>query len=123
MRLARGMALCATGGPRIHLKRRQTDDRALCGLEIRGPQPEQAARVTCFTCMKRIRDVERPPATRDTVPVWVNKSAQVHLASRVMPPLFCAAETLCGRQVGALLALGPGGVSCPRCIELAKASA
>ncbi len=74
--------------------------------------------------MKRIRDTERPPPpTRETVPVMVEGSGAVHLAARVSPPNFVEGRTICGRPVGALIACGPAGISCPRCVAGARHAA
>lgn len=122
---ARDFVVCAVGGPRVHL-RRPGYDRALCGLELRGPQPTDNAPITCFSCMKRIRDTERPPPAvcKSTAAVAVARSTRVHLALKSSPPFFCSTTTLCGRDVELLDSRrGPKDANCPQCVALAKESA
>ena len=98
--------------------------RAICGLEVRGAQPKPNAEVTCFACGKRVRDTERPPpAPRSMAPVVVEGSRTIHLAAQVPMPFFVEKNTLGGREVDALVSLGPAGVTCRRCASLAKESA
>lgn len=114
---------CQSGGGRVHW-RRVGAERALCGLEMRGPQPLKTAAIDCFSCGKRVRDTERPPMpAKDTAPVAAQGSKTVHLAHQYPFPQFCAPMTLCGKRVSTLLAIGPSGVSCAKCAVLAKASA
>lgn len=108
--------------PRIHLRRRGAD-RTLCGIEVKGVQPEKRTEVSCFACMRRVRDTERPPPpTKDVAPVVVG-GAGVHLALRSPPPFFVHDTALCGRKVKSLLATGQTGATCRRCAELAKVPA
>ena len=122
-----GLVVCAVGGPRVHLRRSGGDTRSICGLEVRGPQPAYGSAVTCFSCMKKIRDTERPPAplaaALDMSPVSAPNSETVHLAQRSYPPHFCATKTLCGKPVEALVANGAATVTCLRCVRQSKASA
>jgi hypothetical protein len=105
--------------------RRGRDKRAICGLLVSGFQPALSAKTTCFACLKKCRAVVRVPALpMATAPVSVGaKASSVHLATRAAPPFFVAKESLCGRKVAALVAVGPLGVTCERCLSLAKASA
>ncbi len=110
---------CVCGGPRVHV-RKAGAERAICGLEVRGVQPTNGAKCSCYNCMKRIRDSERPPMpSEEFAQVTAAKSTEIHLARRSYPPLFVLDKTLCGLPVAFLSALGSAGISCPKCAALA----
>jgi hypothetical protein len=110
------------GAERVHV-RRPGSDRALCGRVVRGDQPKKTAPCSCFACMRRFRDTERPPpAPPELQPVMAERSTRVHFALRNSLAL-ATNKTLCGREVVGMLATGPTDADCKVCAARAKGAA
>lgn len=111
------LELCRCGGPRVH-HRKSGSATALCGLTVTLDSIDYTG-PRCVNCSRRVREIQSfaplPPATRFQL-ASIAHGDRVHLVEmRPGSPQWTARQTLCGRDVEALIAYHCD-VTCRRCV-------